>query len=148
MSNKMTYANSADPDQTAPQGAVRSGLHCLPFHYVLWETTALTAKFRLKKVWNKVFEILRHLSFHITLNLWTPEKFLTTPIFYYMMCLKTVGWVPNIDQMLQTCAFDLIRSFTAQSKFEQFQFLLPIDVSKNCWMSLFDFIMITQSTVN
>ena len=25
VSDKMTYANSADPDQTAPEGAVRSG---------------------------------------------------------------------------------------------------------------------------
>ena len=34
----MTYANSADPDQTA-----------------------LEAEFKPKKVWNKVFEILGHL---------------------------------------------------------------------------------------
>ena len=27
---KMTYANSADPDQTAPESD--QGLHCLPFH--------------------------------------------------------------------------------------------------------------------
>ena len=27
VSDKFEYANSADPDQTAPQG-----LHCLPFH--------------------------------------------------------------------------------------------------------------------
>ena len=34
MSDKKTYANSADPDQTAPSGAVEQsdqGLHCLPF---------------------------------------------------------------------------------------------------------------------
>ena len=30
VSDKMTYANSADPDQTAPEGG--QGLHCLPFH--------------------------------------------------------------------------------------------------------------------
>ena len=30
VSDKMAYANSADPDQTAPEGAVWSGLHCLP----------------------------------------------------------------------------------------------------------------------
>ena len=29
VSDKMTYANSADSDQTAPE---RSGLHFLPFH--------------------------------------------------------------------------------------------------------------------
>ena len=30
MSDKMSYANSADPDQTAPKSD--QGLHCLPFH--------------------------------------------------------------------------------------------------------------------
>ena len=35
VADKMPYANTADPDQTAPEGAVCSqGLHCLPFHYV------------------------------------------------------------------------------------------------------------------
>ena len=29
VANKMTYANSADPEQAAPEGAVWSGLHCL-----------------------------------------------------------------------------------------------------------------------
>ena len=32
VANKKIYANSPDPDQTAPEGAVWSGLHCLPFH--------------------------------------------------------------------------------------------------------------------
>ena len=36
VSDKMTYANSADPDQTAPKGILKEqsdqGLHCLPFH--------------------------------------------------------------------------------------------------------------------
>ena len=31
-SDKMTYANSVDPDQTAPEGAADQGLHCVPFH--------------------------------------------------------------------------------------------------------------------
>ena len=30
-SDRYAWANSADPDQTAPRGAVWSGLHCLPF---------------------------------------------------------------------------------------------------------------------
>ena len=30
--DKIVYANSIDPDQTAPSGAVWSGLHCLAFH--------------------------------------------------------------------------------------------------------------------
>ena len=33
MTDKMTYANSADPDQTAPEEQSDQGLHCLPFHY-------------------------------------------------------------------------------------------------------------------
>ena len=34
VSDKMAYANSADPDQTAPVGQEQSdqGLHCLPFY--------------------------------------------------------------------------------------------------------------------
>ena len=33
VSDKIAYTNSADPDQTAPEGADQS-LHCLPFHYI------------------------------------------------------------------------------------------------------------------
>ena len=29
--DKMAYANSADPDQTAPKEQSDQGLHCLPF---------------------------------------------------------------------------------------------------------------------
>ena len=32
VSHKLAYANSADPDQTAPKGESDQGLHCLPFH--------------------------------------------------------------------------------------------------------------------
>ena len=32
VSDKMAYANSVDPDQTAPQEQSDQGLHCLPFH--------------------------------------------------------------------------------------------------------------------
>ena len=31
-SDKMTDANSVDPDQTAPEEQSDQGLHCLPFH--------------------------------------------------------------------------------------------------------------------
>ena len=31
MSDDMAYANSADPDQTAPKEQSDQGLHCLPF---------------------------------------------------------------------------------------------------------------------
>ena len=48
-SDKLVYANSADPDQTAPEGTLirlllkesDQGLHCLPFNQMLCETTAL-----------------------------------------------------------------------------------------------------------
>ena len=36
----MVYANSADPDQTAPKEQSDQGLHSLPFHQVFRETTA------------------------------------------------------------------------------------------------------------
>ena len=32
VANKMAYANSADPDQTAPEGESDQGLHFLPFN--------------------------------------------------------------------------------------------------------------------
>ena len=32
LSDKMIYANSADPDQTAPEEQSDQCLHCLPFH--------------------------------------------------------------------------------------------------------------------
>ena len=32
VSDKMAYANSADPDQTAPKEQSDQGLHCVPFH--------------------------------------------------------------------------------------------------------------------
>ena len=43
--DKMTYANTAFPDQTAPD----QGLHCLPFHKVFYEITAQKANFWQKK---------------------------------------------------------------------------------------------------
>ena len=32
VSDKITYANSVDPDQTAPKEQSDQGLHCLQFH--------------------------------------------------------------------------------------------------------------------
>ena len=43
--DKMTYAYTAFPDQTAPD----QGLHCLPFHKVFYEITAQKANFWQKK---------------------------------------------------------------------------------------------------
>ena len=40
VSDKVAYTNSADSDQTAPEGASDQGQHCLPFHQVFKETTA------------------------------------------------------------------------------------------------------------
>ena len=56
VSEKMAYANSVDPDQTAPEGAVWSGstLFAIPLGMHKEQNLA-------KKVWNKVFEILGHL---------------------------------------------------------------------------------------
>ena len=34
LSDRMTYANSADPYQTAPEGESDQGLHCLLFHHL------------------------------------------------------------------------------------------------------------------
>ena len=34
MSDKTAYANSVDPDQTAPEGVFKQGLHSLQFHLV------------------------------------------------------------------------------------------------------------------
>ena len=45
-SEKWHYANSADPDQTAPSD---QGQHCLPFHYVFQETTVYKKKQNLGK---------------------------------------------------------------------------------------------------
>ena len=50
VSDKKVYANSADPDQTAPQG-----LHCLPFylvHVYFRKTHHRKAKIQAKNVWN------------------------------------------------------------------------------------------------
>ena len=59
-SEKMAYANNADPDQTAPEGAVWSGstLFAIPLHIL--RRNCIKSK-RPKKVWNEVFEILGHL---------------------------------------------------------------------------------------
>ena len=62
MSDKMAYAKSADPDQTAPKG--QSDRVYTVCHSTKHFKRQLSKKqnLRLKKnVWNKVFEILGHL---------------------------------------------------------------------------------------
>ena len=60
VSDKMTYANSADPDQT-PEGAVWSGssLFAIPLNVV----SNNYIQQNLGNVWNKVFQILGHLPY-------------------------------------------------------------------------------------
>ena len=73
VANKMTYANSAGPDQTAPEGAVWSGstlhvfvspLSILHVRNTLCKSTK--SKIWAKKLWSKVFEILGHLPYKCT----------------------------------------------------------------------------------
>ena len=52
-------ANSADPDQTAPKGAVWSGSTLFAIPLIILRNNWKSKKLA-KKVWNKVFEILGH----------------------------------------------------------------------------------------
>ena len=66
LSDKMAYANSADPDQTTPKGAVWSGsiLFAIPIS-ILWKKTASKAECRQKKYetkWLKFYDIYRTYS--------------------------------------------------------------------------------------
>ena len=63
LSNDMTYANSADPDQTALKEQSDQSLHCLPFHQVFCEINALKKNVDKKTSTHKVFEILGHLPY-------------------------------------------------------------------------------------
>ena len=60
VSDKMTYANSADPDQTAPLEAVwsESKLFAIPLSIL---RNNIKSKIMVKNVRNKVFKILGHL---------------------------------------------------------------------------------------
>ena len=65
----MAYANSADQDQTAPEGAVWSGstLFAIPLSFKKQlHKKQLLGK---RKVWNKVFEMLGHLLYCFLLYL-------------------------------------------------------------------------------
>ena len=61
----MVYANSVDPDQTAPLGAVWSGSTLFSFPLNISRNNCIKANLALKKVWNKAFEILGHLLYSI-----------------------------------------------------------------------------------
>ena len=63
MSDKMLYANSVDPDQTAPEGAVWSGSTLFAIPLSILGNNCVKSKIWARKVWNKVFEILEHLPY-------------------------------------------------------------------------------------
>ena len=67
----MPYANCADPDQTAPEGAVWSGCALFAIPLSILKDNCIKSKFQAKKVWNKVFKILEHLLYIVfTLNIY------------------------------------------------------------------------------
>ena len=66
LSDKMPYANSADPDQTAPDGAVWSGSSLFAIPHSILRDKCAKSKRLARKVWNKVFAIERHLPYFIS----------------------------------------------------------------------------------
>ena len=60
VSDKMTYANRADPDQTAPEGAVWSGATLFAIPLNILSNKYIKSKIYVTIVWNKVFETLGH----------------------------------------------------------------------------------------
>ena len=69
----MAHANSVEPDQTAPEGAVWSGSTLFAIPLGILGNNCIKKKW-VKKVWNKVFEILGHLTGEKCLALWTLKK--------------------------------------------------------------------------
>ena len=65
--NKKAYANSADPDQTAP-GAVWSESTLFASAQSILRNSCIKSKIYAKKVSNKIFKILGQLLYVI----WTP----------------------------------------------------------------------------
>ena len=61
VANKMAYAKNADPDQTAPSGAVWSGSALFAILPSILRNNYVKSKIKAKKG-NKVFEILGHLQ--------------------------------------------------------------------------------------
>ena len=59
---KLHNANSIDPDQTAPEGAVWSGSTLFAILFNILRNICIKSKLLNKLVWNKVFEILGHYS--------------------------------------------------------------------------------------
>ena len=67
VSDKMTCADSADPDQTAPGGAVWSGSALFAIPLSILRNGCIKRKLYAKIVWNKVFIILEHLPYILAL---------------------------------------------------------------------------------
>ena len=63
VSDKMAYANREDQDQTAPVGAVWSGSALFANPDSNLRNNYIKNRFKARKVWNKVFEILGHLPY-------------------------------------------------------------------------------------
>ena len=65
MSDKMTYANNADPDKTAPGGAVWSGSTLFAIQLSFFKKQLHKKQNLGQSVikWNKVFEISGHLLY-------------------------------------------------------------------------------------
>ena len=61
----MIYANSTDPDQTVHKGAVRLGSTLFSITLSILRNKYIKSKFYAKMVWEKVFEILRHLPYGV-----------------------------------------------------------------------------------
>ena len=60
---KIAYAESADPDQTVPEGAVWSRYTLFAIPLSILRKNYIKSKIWAKKVWNKVFKILGHLPY-------------------------------------------------------------------------------------
>ena len=65
--DKMAYSNSADPDQTASEGAVWSESTLFASPLSILRNNCIKSNSG-KKLWNKVFEILGHLPYTKYLN--------------------------------------------------------------------------------
>ena len=61
--DKMGYANSADPDQTAPEAANCSGTTLFAIQLCVLNN-CIKIKIKVKIVWNKVFKILGNLPYY------------------------------------------------------------------------------------
>ena len=107
-SDKMAYANSAYPDQTAPEGAVWSGSALFAILLIILRNNCIKSKILAQNVSNKVFELLGHLTycsylepsssnitktslFKFTENLITSktENFQIKILIFYIFLLKT-----------------------------------------------------------